>query len=609
VGLVADSAAPSPGRIFISYRREETAYPAGWLYDRLADRYGGGQIFKDVDSIELGDDFVEVITRAVGYCDVLLALIGKQWVTSIDEDGRRRLDDPDDFVRLEIEAALTRSVRVTPVRVDGARMPRPNELPPSLAMLVRRQALELSPARFDFDTNRLLKVLDKTLAEMRTAQDAEPDRPAPVARDQPQPHEQDLSLIEEPSKAPIQPKDRATAPIPLAPEPPVRGQIPVPGPTPVPTRSRSRSLVIAAAAIAAAVVVVLVVRVMVDGQDTDSTTVQTPPPTTTRPTTTAPAPPLAWRQLPNLDVPLEAAGVAALDGEVWVVGGLTPGPGLRPALRDVQIYNPAQNKWRPGPKLPLPGGLDGAAVASDGKRLYVVGGRTGQDPNRDYRAEVWVLDGPDDPDWEHLTSNPQVRDGANVVGADHPDAVPLPEPRYAGAVAWDEAGKRLVFAGGSSEPKMFEADVWEWREGGDWHRIDELTQARDDLAVATDPDGRVWFLGGNGGDGPERHLDVVDRVEGDNVKPDSDIKIPKIRASAAVWLPQRGICLLGGIIPGSPQETQTAEVVCQAGTPLPPLLSARAGMGVALLDDTIYLVGGFEPGKEGITRVDALDLQ
>src|SRR6266508_306274 len=109
------------GRIFISYRREETAYPAGWLYDRLADRFGGGQAFKDVDSIQLGDDFVEVITSAVGSCDVLLALIGDEWLTITDEDGQRRLDDPNDFVRLEIEAALTRNVRVIPILVDGAR--------------------------------------------------------------------------------------------------------------------------------------------------------------------------------------------------------------------------------------------------------------------------------------------------------------------------------------------------------------------------------------------------------------------------------------------------------------------------------------------------------
>jgi hypothetical protein len=163
----------APGRIFISYRREETAYPAGWLYDRLADHYGGGQVFKDVDSIQLGDDFVEVITRAVGSCDVLLALIGDQWLTITDEHGRRRLDDPDDFVRLEIEAALSRNVRVIPILVGSARMPRAEELPDSLAKLVRRQALELHPARFDFDTGRLLKVLDGALAEVRAPQ-AEP---------------------------------------------------------------------------------------------------------------------------------------------------------------------------------------------------------------------------------------------------------------------------------------------------------------------------------------------------------------------------------------------------------------------------------------------------
>ena len=163
-----------PGRIFISYRRGETAYPAGWLYDRLADHYGGGQVFKDVDSIELGDDFVEVITRAVGSCDVLLALIGEEWLTITDAHGRRRLDDPHDFVRLEIEAALARNVRVIPILVDGARMPAAEELPDSLSKLARRQALELSPARFDFDTGRLLKVLDTTLAEIRAAE-SEPD--------------------------------------------------------------------------------------------------------------------------------------------------------------------------------------------------------------------------------------------------------------------------------------------------------------------------------------------------------------------------------------------------------------------------------------------------
>jgi hypothetical protein len=168
---MAGSIPAASGRIFMSYRREETAYPAGWLYDRLADRFGSDQVFKDVDSIELGDDFMEVITRAVGACDVLLALIGREWLTITDARGRRRLNNPHDFVRLEIEAALTRKVRVIPILVDGASMPDAAELPKSLARLVRRQALELSPSRFASDTGRLLNVLERTLVEVRTEHD------------------------------------------------------------------------------------------------------------------------------------------------------------------------------------------------------------------------------------------------------------------------------------------------------------------------------------------------------------------------------------------------------------------------------------------------------
>jgi uncharacterized RDD family membrane protein YckC len=185
--IVATSLPPAPGRIFISYRREETAFPAGWLYDRLAERFSDGQVFKDVDSIELGDDFVEVISTAVGSCDVLLALIGHQWLTITDEDGNRRLDDPNDFVRVEIEAALARNVRVIPILVEGARMPRATELPASLARLVRRQALELHPSRFDFDIGRLLRVLERTLAEARTAQQDAVETKAPAATAPPEP--------------------------------------------------------------------------------------------------------------------------------------------------------------------------------------------------------------------------------------------------------------------------------------------------------------------------------------------------------------------------------------------------------------------------------------
>src|SRR5690348_2717538 len=177
VEIMTASAGNLPGRIFMSYRREDTAYPAGWLYDRLAGHFARSQIFKDIDSIELGDDFVEVITTAVGACDVLVVLIGDRWLTATGQDGRRRLDNPDDFVRLEIEAALARGVRVIPVLVEGARMPRADELPASLAKLARRQALELSPSRFDFDTQRLLHVLDRTITRRKDEDAPRPDIP------------------------------------------------------------------------------------------------------------------------------------------------------------------------------------------------------------------------------------------------------------------------------------------------------------------------------------------------------------------------------------------------------------------------------------------------
>ena len=198
----------------MSYRRQETSYATGWLFDRLTEKFGSDQVFKDVSSIELGDDFVEKISSAVGACDVLLALIGEEWLTITDERGRRRLDQPDDFVRVEIEAALARQVRVIPILVDGAMMPSADELPPSMAKLVRRQALELSPNRFDFDTDRLMTVLEKTLAEVRTASDdavssGESPQPAPPTNGAAEPNRASQSARPETSAAGDQRSERA----------------------------------------------------------------------------------------------------------------------------------------------------------------------------------------------------------------------------------------------------------------------------------------------------------------------------------------------------------------------------------------------------------------
>ena len=154
------------GRVFISYRRQDTAWPARQLYDVLVAELGADRVFKDVDNIEPGDDFVERIQSAVGSCEVLLALIGPQWLTVTDTNGLRRLDDPQDFVRIEVETALTRDdVRVIPILVDNARMPSPQELPSGLARLTRRQAVEINPV--NFDTRRLLRVLNDTLRDAR----------------------------------------------------------------------------------------------------------------------------------------------------------------------------------------------------------------------------------------------------------------------------------------------------------------------------------------------------------------------------------------------------------------------------------------------------------
>lgn len=154
------------GRVFISYRRQETAWPARELYDVLVAELGPDRVFKDVDNIEPGDDFVERIQSAVGSCQVLLALIGPQWLTITDARGEKRLNDPQDFVRLEVETALNRDdVRVIPILVDNAKMPTAQELPAGLAALSRRQAVEINPV--SFDTRRLLKVLNDTLSDVR----------------------------------------------------------------------------------------------------------------------------------------------------------------------------------------------------------------------------------------------------------------------------------------------------------------------------------------------------------------------------------------------------------------------------------------------------------
>jgi hypothetical protein len=146
-------------RLFISYRRADSAGYAGRLYDHLSQLVGPDALFMDIDDIPPGEDFVKVIEDAISVCDTVLVVIGPQWTEVTNPQGQRRLDDPYDFVRLEIATALKRDIRVIPVLVGGASMPGPSVLPDTLVLLARRNAVELSDNRFKYDVERLVRSL------------------------------------------------------------------------------------------------------------------------------------------------------------------------------------------------------------------------------------------------------------------------------------------------------------------------------------------------------------------------------------------------------------------------------------------------------------------
>ncbi len=150
-------------KIFINYRRDNAVATAGRLHDRFSRVFGRGRVFIDVDTIPAGADFVHHLEKHVSECDVLLAVIGPGWLEAKDVHGMRRLDDPQDFVRIEIAAALKRNVLVIPVLIDGAPMPRADQLPEDLKALARRNAVEVRNTQFGGDADRLIAKVRETL--------------------------------------------------------------------------------------------------------------------------------------------------------------------------------------------------------------------------------------------------------------------------------------------------------------------------------------------------------------------------------------------------------------------------------------------------------------
>ncbi len=167
--------------VFISYRREDSPGHAGRIFDRLRGSLGSDVVFMDVHAIEAGVDFVDAVEGAVGSCDALLAIIGPNWTSAADRDGRRRLDDPRDFVRLEIGGALKRGVRVVPVLVDNAGPPTEDALPDELKPLARRNAVELRDSRWDADIDDLVRSVERLIAPRGRDAAALGDRTRPAA--------------------------------------------------------------------------------------------------------------------------------------------------------------------------------------------------------------------------------------------------------------------------------------------------------------------------------------------------------------------------------------------------------------------------------------------
>jgi TIR domain len=168
---------PGDADIFVSYRRTDSAGTAGRLADRLSRHFGPGRVFRDIDSIEAGEDFEQAIGQALRAASAVLIVIGPRWLEASAHDGSRRIDDPLDYVRREIEIALSMPTPVIPVLVDGAGLPAGELLPESIRELTKRNAAELSDRGWENDTRSLIEALESHGVRAET-----PPLPEPGAR-------------------------------------------------------------------------------------------------------------------------------------------------------------------------------------------------------------------------------------------------------------------------------------------------------------------------------------------------------------------------------------------------------------------------------------------
>ena len=160
--LVSGLSMPTPDSIFISYRRSDSQDITGRIYDYLEKHFGSDVVFRDVYSIPLGDDYRFHLREKAQNCQVLVAIIGPDWVSVTDPDGNRRLDNPNDWVRIEVETALNRGIPVIPLLIDGATVPEEKDVPSDLKPIAHRNAALARPdPDFQPDMARLIRQLEK----------------------------------------------------------------------------------------------------------------------------------------------------------------------------------------------------------------------------------------------------------------------------------------------------------------------------------------------------------------------------------------------------------------------------------------------------------------
>ena len=307
-------------------------------------------------------------------------------------------------------------------------------------------------------------------------------------------------------------------------------------------------------------------------------TAATTPAPTDRPTAVLTVAPdaLGWASRAAAPFSLTEVAGAAFEGELWVAGGLD----LARAGSDlVGVYDPRTDRWRTGPRLP--NGVHHASLVGTPDGLFLLGGYVAA-PDEQPSDGVWRL-APGAAEWVA--------------------AAALPEPRGAGAAAWD--GERIVYGGGVG-PAGVSDTVWALEEG-QWSVVGRLSRAREHLAATSGGDGRSWFLGGRTG-GLETNLGTVDVVEGAAARFVGEV--PTTRGGvAAFWWPAGGACLVGGESPGG-TNTEVECIDADGGvTDLPRLQVARHGLTAAVIDDVALVgLGGPQPGLFVSDVLEALPL-